>query len=255
MTLPTALPRELGATPFARANPLARLAPAAALGLLNVMTLDPVTPFVTLLLLVVALPLIGLAWRDVVRVSWPLGLAALTLLVVNTLAYPAAGVGAPDVEAGVVTALRILAIALPGILVLATIDPVDLTDALVQQLRIPARFGYGALAASRLLPLLTDDWRSQALAARARGVTVRGPVSRVRQLLCRVLLLLVSAIRRATRLAVALDARGFATADRSTSRPSAWTVRDTIVVVAGVVVAVAVVWVSVSVGSWDALFG
>ena len=253
MTALTALPRELGHTWFTRANPLARLAPAAALGVVNVLTLDPLTPVLTLMVVGAATPLLGLSWRAVLRVTWPLALAALTLLVVNTLAYPGAGVGGADLEAGVVTALRLLAIALPGVLVFATIDPVDLTDALVQQLHVPARFGYGSLAASRLLPLLTDDWRAQAMAARARGVSGSGVVGRVRRLFSRVLLLLVSALRRATRLAVALDARGFAEADRARSRPSTWTTGDGVLLVGGVLVAALVAGVSMATGSWDTL--
>jgi energy-coupling factor transport system permease protein len=251
MSLLIAVPRELGATGFARANPLARLAPAAALGLVNVFTLDPLTPLVTLLVVVAAVPFTGLARRDIVRVSWPLAVAGATLVVVNTLAFPGPGVGSDDINAGVVTALRLLAIALPGVLALATIDPVDLTDALVQQLHVPARYGYGALAATRLFPLLADDWRTQGMAARARGVAPRGAAGRVRYLFRRVLLLLVSALRRATRLALALDVRGFAHADRSRSRPSSWTSSDTAWSAAGIVAAAMVVVISSVVGSWQ----
>jgi energy-coupling factor transport system permease protein len=253
VSLPTAFPRELGSTSFARANPLARLAPAAALGFVNVLTLDPITPLLTLLLVALATPFTGLTWRGVARVSWPLGLAALILLVVNTLAYSGSAVGARDLEAGVVTALRLLAIALPGVLAFATIDPVDLTDALVQQLHVPARFGYGALAATRLLPLLMDDWASQGLAARARGVSPHGVAGRVKRVFNRLLLLLVSALRRATRLATALDARGFDNAGRATSRPSAWTGVDTAWTVVALVAAIAVCATSWASGSWDPL--
>lgn len=253
MSLPTAMPRADGATAFARANPLARLAPAAALATVNVLTLDLLTPALTLLLVVAAVPLFGLTWTAAARVSWPLGLAAITLFVVNSVAHPGAGIGTADLEAGLITALRLLAIALPGVLVFATIDPVDLTDSLVQQLHVPARFGYGSLAASRLLPLLTDDWRSQRMAARARGVSASGVVRRVRRLFSRILLLLVSALRRATRLAVALDARGFDGADRATSRPSSWTTGDTLLLLGGVAVAIAVVAVSLAAGAWDTL--
>lgn len=255
MTVPTARPRELGTTAFTRANPLARLAPALALGVANVTTLDPVTPLLTLAAVGLALPATALTPRQLARVSWPLLVGAATLLVVNTLAHPAPGVGAADLRAGGVTALRLLAVALPGLLAFATVDAVDLADALVQQLRVPPRFSYGALAAMRLLPLLTEDWRSQTLAARARGVTPRGPAGLVRHLARRVLGLLVTAVRRATRLAVALDARGFDRADRATSRPSAWTRPDLGWAVGGVVVAVAVTATSVALGSWQPISG
>jgi energy-coupling factor transport system permease protein len=40
----------------------------------------------------------------------------------------------------------VLAIGLPGILVVAATDPVDLADSLVQQLHLPVKFAYGTLA-------------------------------------------------------------------------------------------------------------
>lgn len=255
MTAPTARPRELGRTPYTRANALARLAPAATLGLVNVTSLDAVTPLLTLSVVALALPLVGLSPRELSHVTWPLLVAAGTLLVVNTLADPSPGLGRDDLEAGLVTALRLLAVALPGLLAFATVDAVDLADAVVQQAGVPPRFGYGALAAMRLLPMLTDDWRTQTLAARARGVTPRGPVGHVRQAGRRVLGLLVVAVRRGTRLAVALDARGFDGARRATARPSAWTTADSAWAMGGVAVAAAVGAASAALGGWSPFIG
>jgi energy-coupling factor transport system permease protein len=178
----------------------------------------------------------------------------MTLFVVNSFASAAPGVGSADLAAGSVTAARLLAIALPGVVAFATIDPVDLTDALVQQLRVPPRFGYGALAALRLLPLLTQDWRSQTLAARARGVAPRGGINWARALAHRVLGLLVTAVRRATRLALALDARGFDGAKRATARPSAWTRTDTAWVATSCLAAALIVFGSWVLGGWDPLW-
>lgn len=251
----TSRPRMLGATAFTRANPLARLAPALALGLVNIATLDPVTPLLTLGLVGGAAPLLGLTWRQLFRLSWPLLVATLTLLVVNTLAFPDPGVGAADVRAGAVTALRLLAVALPGLVVFATVDAVDLADSLVQQLRLPPRFSYEALAAMRLVPMLTEDWRTAPLAARARGIAPAGPAGRLHQLARRLVGLLVTAVRRATRLALALDARGFDAATRATSRPSRWTGADSGWLVAGLLAAGGVAVASVAVGAWRPLTG
>ena len=106
--------------------------------------------------------------------------------------------------------LRLLAIALPGILVLATTDPMDLADALVQRWHAPARFAYGALAALRLLPLLAADWQQVSRARRARGLDPgRSPVAHLRAFAAQVLAVLVAAVRRGVRLATAMEARGF----------------------------------------------
>ena len=73
--------------------------------------------------------------------------------------------GPITVTTGVLTtalglALRLLAVALPGVLVFATTDPTDLADALIQNARAPPRFAIGALAAFRLVPLLVAEWQT-----------------------------------------------------------------------------------------------
>jgi energy-coupling factor transport system permease protein len=68
--------------------------------------------------------------------------------------------------------------------------------------------------------------------------------------------LLVGAIRRATRLAVAMDARGFdADHPRTHARPSVFGWADGATVAAGVLFAGGVTAVSVALGSWRFLTG
>jgi energy-coupling factor transport system permease protein len=106
--------------------------------------------------------------------------------------------------------LRLFAVAVPGVLVFATTDPTDLADALVQNAKAPARFALGALAAFRLLPLLGAEWQMLTLARRARGIDAgRNPVAVLRLFVSTAFALLVGALRRGGRLAVAMDARGF----------------------------------------------
>ena len=125
--------------------------------------------------------------------------------------------------------LRLLAIALPGVLVLATTDPMDLADALVQRWHVPARFAYGALAALRLLPLLSADWQQVARARRARGLDPgRSPVAARAAFAAQVLAVLVAAVRRGVRLATAMEARGFGATGvhRTIARPQPMLARD-----------------------------
>lgn len=244
ITTASARPRELGLTAFTRCNPLARLFPALTLAVVNIATISAPVHVATLMVTVLCLPLLALKSRQLWRLTWPLFVATATLFVVNTLANPGPGIHQADLEAGAVTAVRLLAVALPGLVVFATIDAVDLVDALVQQLHVSARFGYGALAGLRLMPMLGEDWRLQSLAGRARGVSPRGPVQRVRFLFHRLVSLLVGAVRRGTRMALALDARGFDQAKRATARPSPWTGADWACCLIGATVAVGVFVVS-----------
>src|SRR6185369_11669955 len=110
---------------------------------------------------------------------------AVTQVLFGTAGGPVvAHVGPLRVTSGALLAaaslgLRVLAVALPSVLVFASTDPTDLADALVQQARVSARFAIGALAAWRMLPLLADEWRLVVLARRARGIDAgRNPVAR-----------------------------------------------------------------------------
>jgi energy-coupling factor transport system permease protein len=84
-----------------------------------------------------------------------------------------------------------------------------MADSLVQQWHVPDRFAYGTLAALRVAPFMAGDWAMVAAARRLRGVGSGGVAGRIRDAGDRLLVILVSAIRRAERLALAMDARGF----------------------------------------------
>ena len=96
-------------------------------------------------------------------------------------------------------------------IVFATTDPTDLADALVQNARAPARFAIGALAAFRLRaaarPGVADAQHGPAGAGRRRRAATRWPGCG--SFASTAFALLVGAIRRGTRLAMAMDARGF----------------------------------------------
>src|SRR5947207_157253 len=139
-----------------------------------------------------------------------------------------------DVASGVAIGLRLVGIALAGIVAVASIDPTDLSDALVEHLHAPRRFTVGALAAFRLMPLFADEWQTIAMARRARGLDN----ARVTAFFSMTRSLLVAAIRRATRLAVAMDGRGFAdTGCRTLARPRAFRAADWTLFIAAIGVA------------------
>src|ERR1035437_8059105 len=76
---------------------------------------------------------------------------------------------------------------------------------LVQQWHLPDRFAYGTLAALRMAPFMADDWIAMAAARRLRGLQAKGPAARIRETRDRLLVMLVASIRRAERLALAMD--------------------------------------------------
>jgi energy-coupling factor transport system permease protein len=154
---------------------------------------------------------------------------------------------------GLATMLRLVAIALPAVVLFATIDPTDLADGLAQRLRLPSRFVLGALAGLRLVGLFVHDWRSLELARRARGVADKG---RVRRLLGQALALLVLAIRRGTKLATAMEARGFdGPGERTWARPSPFGWAEIVTIACGLLLGAACLVAAVATGSWNSIFG
>ena len=81
------------------------------------------------------------------------------------------------------------------------------------------RKGDGTLAAMRLVGLMAEEWQTIGMARRARGVGARGSLGqRVKATLGQSFGLLVQAIRRASRLAVTMEARGFGGGRRTASQ-------------------------------------
>jgi len=234
---------------LARRNPVAKLAAATIVMAGLLLTLDPVTPAVLLAIELAAVPATGVRWSTLARRTWPLLVGIAGVTVANVLI-----VG--SVEAALAVALRLLGIALPGILVLASTDPMDLADALVQRLHVSPRFAYGALAALRLLPLLATDWHQIARARRARGLEAGwSPIARIRLGFSQVFAVLVAAIRRAVRLATAMEARGFdAGVPRTVARPQPMRAGDWALVLAAVAAVGLATAVAVAAGTWSLAF-
>ncbi|WP_336922220.1 energy-coupling factor transporter transmembrane component T family protein [Aquipuribacter sp. SD81] len=252
--------------PLARANPVAKLAVAAVLGLALVLTTDLVTVAVALAGVLLALPFAGLGPRALWRRGWVVVVAAVPSGVFTALlgvdsgdvvwAWSVGGATLLDVttgslQSGLAIALRILAIGLPGVVLLATTDPTDLADSLAQDLHLPHRFVLAGLAGMRLFGVLAEEWQVLTQARRARGLGGGGRWSRLRTLGGQLFALLVLAVRRATVLSTAMEARGFgAVRERTWARRSRFTARDWAVVLGGVALAVLATTVGVLAGTW-----
>jgi energy-coupling factor transport system permease protein len=238
--------------PLARINPVAQLTAFLVVTLVLLTSLDVVTPAVVVAAELALLPAAGLhhptaLWRR----TWPLVAGALSVGVVN-VALSAQATAVTGVGLG----LRVIGLALPGVLLVASTDPVRLADALTIHWRMSTRFAYGALAALRLAPLLVTEFESIRLARRTRGVAAgRNPVQAARLAAGIGFALLVGAVRRGSRLATAMDARGFDSGIvRSNARGSVLHPRDHWFVAGTVAVCALAVALSVLTGAWAPIF-
>ncbi|MBI2772984.1 MAG: energy-coupling factor transporter transmembrane protein EcfT [Chloroflexi bacterium] len=234
--------------PIARVHPLPKLVAATILAIALFITVDIVTSAVVVAVLALAFPLTGLPLAGFARRAAPLAAAAAGIAFFNSV------FGQHGATGGIAAALRITGISLAGLIAVTTIDPTDLADALVQHTRASPRFIVGALAASRLAPLFGQEWEILGLARRARGVGSERWIDRIRDMPGRTFALLVSAIRRATRLALAMDARGFGQrACRTVARPRPISPADLALPGAALLLASAATALSVALGTWRPL--
>lgn len=247
ITVPVRLDR-VATSPLGRASPLATLGIAIAWLLALATTTDPRVPLiVTAVALAATLGLGRVPPRDLARGLAPLWLAALSVGFFNALlspanADPAATVilvlgpirlTAPAVAAGIALGMRVVAIVAVGVGWGRVTDPTHLADALVAQGHLSDRFAYGALAALQAIPWLAEDLVALRDSRRMRGLRASWHP--------RILVgLLVLAIRRGDRLAVAMDARGFASPGRTRFREVRWSGLDAALVAGGVGVLVAI---------------
>ena len=252
-----------GASSIFRVNPVAKLATALVLGVALLLSLDWVSALVALACELVLLIWAGVGARRLGLRALPIVLAALLAGVTIALYGRASGtthfallfarVSDGSLSLAAATALRILAIGLPALVLFLTVDPTDLADSLGQVLHLPSRFVLGALAALRLAGLFLDDWRSLELARRARGTADRG---RVRRFAGQAFALLVLSIRRGSKLATAMEARGFGASTRRTwARESRSGWPETLLILIGFAVAAAAITAAVLAGTWRFLGG
>ncbi|GAA1938127.1 energy-coupling factor transporter transmembrane component T family protein [Agromyces allii] len=151
---------------------------------------------------------------------------------------------------GLATALRIAALLMLSLIAGLTTSGPELVRALVQNLRVPYRIGYTALAALRFVPRFGHELEVIRAAHRVRGTDAgRGPIAAVRRTIGTAIPLLASAIRHAERVALAMDARAFgAHATRTERTISRWRVRDTVFVIAFWVVSIGIYWWALQAG-------
>ncbi|RNE48481.1 energy-coupling factor transporter transmembrane component T family protein [Corynebacterium alimapuense] len=241
-------------------NPVTRILALILLTTPLLLSVDVVSASVALAFTVLVAPLCGVSWSRLLRRGWPIMLAA------PLAAIPMALYGRPEgqvyleflfahvtdnsLQLAAAIFVRVLAVGLPVIVLSADVDPTDLGDGLAQVLRLPERFVLGAVAAARLVSLFQDDLASMRRARRSRGIADQG---RIRHLLTLAFGLLVLSLRRGSKLATAMEARGFnrvAEHGRTWARESTLSLRDWVVMSVCLSASTAAIVVAVAVGSF-----
>lgn len=244
-------------------SPLAKLCAAGILGVVLLFSLDPISAAVALFFELALLPWAGVQARRLLRILTPLLIAA-PFAGLATLLYGRGGgevilllgpweMTSGEAELALAITLRVLAVALPAVVLFATTDPTDLADGLAQIWKLPTRFVIGALAAIRMLGLMRQDWHMLRLARRARGVADGGgPFAALACLGNQAMALLTIAVRRGSLLATAMEARAFdAPMTRTWAREARFTAQDGWFVFGAALIAAIAVMMAVMTGAWN----
>jgi len=202
----------------------------AAVGLTSV--LDPVSPLVIfVLVLMVGRFLGGMSLKSQVRPLRVFLLAGVAIVLANILFNKANASAAALARLGPIritepalwTAaslwLRLLCFALISLVFVKTTEPQHLILSLVHQFRLNYRVAFGSLVGYRMLPLLQSDYQIIRASQRLRGIgetnLLLHPLLWLRRYATP---LLVGAVRRANRVALAMEARGFGALPERTYR-------------------------------------
>lgn len=164
---------------------------------------------------------------------YPLLCLGFTAIAAITIVYSTWRLGGRDIEEAFAAGLRIVVLAWPGSVMAGYVDPSRLADYLAQTLHLPARLIAAFAAALQKFTAFGLAWQQLERVRRVRGFGAsRHPVANGRHAANMSFALLVQAMRGATSTSIAMDARGFATAQgRTWALPAPWVRLDVIAIV------------------------
>lgn len=215
-----------------RRNPCIKLLAVVLVALAVTFVYDPTTGACILVLLFIAGRFLGgIRLWDQVRPLLVFVFAGVAILLANLLFNKGNGAAEALVMVGSLKVtgvalwtaatlwLRLMCFALLSLIFVKTTPPQEFILSLVHQLHLNYRLAYGTMVGYRMLPLLQTDYRTIQAAQRARGVSEgHGPFAAWRRFRRHVLPLLAGSIRRASRVAIAMDARAFGSLPERTYR-------------------------------------
>ncbi len=206
-----------------RVNPSIKLLALVLMALALTFVFDPVTPAVLFLVTLAAGCMAGrLSLGAQLRPLVIFAVAGIPILLGNIFFNKGNGaakaltfVGPVKITGVALNAagslwLRLLCFALLSLVFIRTTEPQDLILSLIHQLHLNFRVAYGTMVGYRMLPAFQSDLQTIRAAQRARGVDEkRGLIHWWARMRRYAIPLLAGAVRKASRVAVAMDARAF----------------------------------------------
>ena len=208
-----------------RINPAVKLSLIFILVLVITFVYDPYTPFIfSVLALIQIIALARIPSRQVMKMILPLLLILAGITITSIISFNTGMEAAPrilfnigkieisvnSIRFGFSIGLRILCFMLYSLLFVATTDPTDFIISLILQFKLSPRIGFGTLAGYRFVPLLSTEYQNIFEAHRVRGMEERsGAIAKIKRFKEFAVPLMVTAARKAQRVAIAMDSKCF----------------------------------------------
>ena len=211
-----------------RMNPAIKLISLSVFLMVPTLFLDPVTPGAFFLISLILAVLLGrISPFKLIHQMGPFFVVMLGICLFSALFY-----GGPKSELllhagpvkvylegitfGLSIGLRLLCVLSYSSIFVRTTDPTLLASSMIHQIRLPYRIGYTILTAYRFIPILQRELSNIRDAHKIRGGYREGILARLSRIRRFGIPLLSNGIRRAERMSISMDARGFGTAQNRT---------------------------------------
>ncbi|GIN58601.1 energy-coupling factor transporter transmembrane component T family protein [Lederbergia ruris] len=179
----------------------------------------------------------GYSWKKLGLFSIPMVLSFISSAVTMTLfgkgvhvwwTWGLIKISEESLNYGLLLGCKTLCFGIISLTFLLTTRPIMLFYALMQQCKLAPKYAYSFIASVRLLPMIVDELRTRSDALKVRGVHfskgIKGGLARLRLYM---IPLFAQSIRRAQRVAVAMEAKRFQmSAKRTYYYPTVYTKVD-----------------------------
>ncbi|MGM0368347.1 MAG: energy-coupling factor transporter transmembrane component T family protein [Actinomycetota bacterium] len=208
-----------------RVNPSLKLILIMVLMFAVTFAYDPYTPLIFAVIAVLQLTILGkIPLKSIFKMVLPLSFILFAITITSIIAFNTAAETSPvvvisvgsfiitkaSITFGVTIGLRIFCFLLYSILFVATTDPTDFILSLILQLKLNPKIGFGTLAGYRFVPLLSSEYKNIHQAHIIRGAREhKGMVARIKRIKKYAVPLLVGAVRKAQRVAIAMESKSF----------------------------------------------
>jgi len=208
-----------------RINPSVKLILIFILMLIITFIYDPYTPFIFSVLAFIQITVLArIPFKQVIKMMLPLTLILAGITITSIISFNTGLEKAPEIifnlgrieisvnsiKFGLTIGFRILCFLLYSLLFVATTDPTDFIISLIIQLKLSPKIGFGTLAGYRFVPLLSTEYQSILEAHKIRGIKENtGAIAKIKRFKKYVVPLMVTAARKAQRVAIAMDSKCF----------------------------------------------